>query len=479
MAPNRRSDGGYASHPALQHFVVPFLARAQWLEHPAQVQRWQSECAASVKTHHRNAVFEADETGQRQFGVVSSGVKLGAPRISGEQAPRHAFRLKTLHFYLTRQVLAALVMAVAVFTSVLLLGNALKEILVLLINRQATLGGVGEAFALLLPFVLVFALPMAMLTAVLLVFGRFSADQELTALRSSGVSLLALITPILALSLVLCGISAVVNLEIAPRCRVAYKQLMVRMGARMAMAAIPEGRPIRDYPGYALIVGRVDGRNLYELYLSRWDAEQNQATSMAYAPRGTLERTNQQIIVHLEDIIGMDRDGQKWRMASAQTYDKTLDLTRLDQPVGNLDLSEMTFRQLLGELRVSEQFPRLPDNRSATRGDLPGHASSWRQTGSDVVTPVLVQMHRQVAVSFACFGFTLVGIPLGIRAHRRETNVGIAMALVLALVYYGLVILSQSLETSFSMTPCLVVWVPNFIFQAAGAVMLWQANRGL
>src|SRR5678809_640646 len=87
-----------------------------------------------------------------------------------------------------------------------------------------------------------FVLPFGMLTAVILVFGRFSAEQELTAVRASGISLLSLTPPVLLISLVLCGFAGWFNMEIGPRCREAYKRIVVQLGARTLASLITEDR---------------------------------------------------------------------------------------------------------------------------------------------------------------------------------------------------------------------------------------------
>ena len=207
-------------------------------------------------------------------------------------------RVKTLHRYLTRQVLGSLLMTVAVFTFVILLGNVLKEILALLVNHQASLLTVTQAIGLLIPFVLVFALPMGMLTATLLTFGRFSADNELTAARASGLSLLSLITPVLFLSVLLSGACAFVNLQLAPQCRVAYRRLLFQAGAEHADTLLPAGQFIRDFKPYTIYFKRVfsgemrDGlvsSDVRDVLLSQMDRGGNNAVNDTRAPRGTLK----------------------------------------------------------------------------------------------------------------------------------------------------------------------------------------------
>jgi LPS export ABC transporter permease LptF len=388
--------------------------------------------------------------------------------------------VRNLHAYLTRQILASLFITVSVFTFILLVGNALKEILPLLINGQVRVSIIAEAVGLLIPFVWVFALPMGMLTATLLIFGRFSADQELTAIRASGVSLLSLISPILLLSLALCALSAWVNMEIGPRCRVAYTDMLFHLKTEFAKALLPEQSFIKDFPGYVIYIGKNRKGNLQDVKVFRFKNTTN-AEMTVFAPRGRMEAdaAHRQINLYLYDSRSMLINQGQAKPGLSGDWTLQLDLNttqKRDQP----RISDMTFTQLWDELREVEHRMNLPVSLQGLSAEqLRDTKLQWQKQRNDLTTPIRVQIHRQVAFSFACFGFTLVGIPLGVRVHRRETNIGIAIALLLVAVYYSFILLGQALNTRPEWAPHLIVWLPNFIFQAMGAVLLWRANRGI
>lgn len=385
--------------------------------------------------------------------------------------------MKTLHRYVTRQVLTTLAMTVAVFTGLLLVGNILKDVLPLLLSPQVPFTSVLQAMALLLPYGLVFALPMGLLTATLLVFGRLSADQELTAVHAGGVSLLALVTPVLWIGVLAGGVSAFATLELAPRCRVAFTGMKYAFGLARPTALLVEQRYITDFPGWTIYIGKRQGDAEFENVLL-YESRQQQLTQRIHARRArvTSDPETRQIIFQLFNAevftkslvttpgVGtgavtnqppVSAQSGEWGMVFFDEAPPVrLDLSGAQPSDAKPKHSEMTFTQLRAELRELQQ-----------RGIDP--------------TPVLVNLHRQISFSFACVSFTLIGIPLGLRGHRRETSFGIAAALLLTAVYYSFIILGQSWETRPQMYPQLIVWVPNFLFQGIGAWLLWRANRGL
>ena len=387
--------------------------------------------------------------------------------------------MKTLHKYLVSQVLATLLLTVAVFAFVVLLLNVLKDVLPLLFSAHANLWLVLKAVGLLLPFACVYALPMGFITATLLVFGRFSAEQELTAARAGGISLLSLITPVLGLSLLCCALSAWFNMDVGPRSRVAFLNLRQDMVAEMLNGEIPEGQFFRDFPGYIFYVEKNDGGRLETVIIYKLENETNVLATI-YAPRGQLspDRANNQLIVSLENprIFKVTAQGAPIT-SSYSTLDWNLSLNMVTNKSTKPKISDMTFRQLRQELHDLENLNLVPGTNSPAQ--LQAQFQALRKQQKDFLEPVRVAMHREIAFSFACFGFTLVGIPLGIRVHRRETNIGIAMALVLVLVYYAFTMLGTALSGRPEFYPHLILWVPNFIFQAVGAVLLWRANRGI
>ncbi len=409
-----------------------------------------------------------------------------------------------MHKYITGQVLAAFLLAVAVLTFVVLLLNVLKDVMPLLLGGHAPFLLVAKAVGLLLPFGCVYALPMGFIIATLLVFGRFSADQELTAMRASGLSLLSLITPVLMLSLCCCALSAWFNMELGPLSRMKFLNLQYDLLHVIAGAQIPEGQMISftsNSQRFQVFVEKNHKGDLEDVSVYRMQNETNWDV-MIHAPRGRIipNRTANELVLDLSNPRIINCNGHGGNGITA--LDHLVDDIKLDSVTNQTikpKISDMTFGQLRQELH------ELQHNNSLTPASITSPAASaylqhlnlssmktnaspqevedyLRAAGklkNEQISRVREALHREVAFSFACFGFTLVGIPLGIRVHRRETNIGIALALGLVVVYYGFTMLGESLAAHPELYPHLILWVPNFIFQGVGAVLLWRANRGI
>lgn len=405
--------------------------------------------------------------------------------------------MKTLHKYLTGQVLATLLLTVAVFAFVVVLLNVLHDVLPLLLSGHVSLLLVGKAIGLLLPFACVYALPMGFITATLLVFGRFSADHELTAARAGGISLLALVSPVLLLSLLCCVISAWFNLDLGPRSRVAFKELQYELVGNIANAEIPEGRLIHDFPGYAFSVEKNNNGDLQNIVIYRLQNETNvDATIIAAHARLVPDITNNELIINMTNVQ-MVSFGNGNSVSLTPFFSSVLSTNLASTHKTKPAVSDMTFLQLQQELVKNAElnysafgtnangslkgFPGMRTSLStnATPGETKAFYGEVEKSRHAQAEQIRVAMHHQVSFSFACFAFTLVGIPLGIRVHRRETNIGIFIALILVAAYYAFFMLGDSLASHPELRPHLILWIPNFIFEIIGTILLWRANRGI
>ena len=462
--------------------------------------------------------------------------------------------MKTLHWYLLKQVMATLVLTVCVFTAVLLMGNAMKEVLALVVKGQAPLIGIAKAFGLLIPFVISFSLPMGLLTAMLLVFGRFSADQELMAARTAGVSLISLVTPILLFSVALSGLSALINLKIAPECRASYKSLIYDLAISNPATLLSENTFVTEVPGHVIYIGKLDKDpeqphkwTMKNILLNR--IEDGELIQRIRAARGEVEyldaekryifrlfdaqmniRSDKLAVIFGGDPVESNPDTNgsaetppsfpetpEWMPMAGGEIVLPIELAEMEKRIFKPKLNYLTFGQLRREFKRHGEIVNVDDaskvalihystihapaaemelavtrngeeiGRVRTTGEnTPAHLvvkilSGDIQVGDRIEldrTPLKVQLHRQVSFSFAAIGFTLISIPLGIRAHRRETTAGLAMALVLILSDYGFVSLGHALEGKPHLYPHFIVWIPVFLFQAIGSWMLWRTNRG-
>src|SRR5437879_12473277 len=98
-------------------------------------------------------------------------------------------KMKLIDKFVSGELLVNVLFAIAVLSLVLVVGNIFRKLLPLLVNHDVPVEYLLAFIAYVFPFSLIFTIPWGLLTAILLVFGRLSADNELIALRANGVSL--------------------------------------------------------------------------------------------------------------------------------------------------------------------------------------------------------------------------------------------------------------------------------------------------
>lgn len=360
------------------------------------------------------------------------------------------FPVKIIDRYVGLSVVMTAAIGVIVLSMVLVLGNLFKELLDLLINRDVPLGSVLMFMLYVLPFSLSFTIPWGFLTAVLLVFGRLSADNELIALRATGVSITRICAPVFGLAVLLTATCFYINADVAPRAEYAATQAILKIATSNPASLFVADEIVTEFPGRRIYVGHKDGDTLENLLLFEMD-KNDELVKFVYAKKGQLtsDTEHSQLMLRLFDARFEQRDKEEPR-----NINKIREGIVIKEAPFPISLNELYAENTRGKRASSYTLTELLDEIR-------------KETGPRGLE-LRVELNKRFSVSMACIAFALVAVPLGITAHRRETSVGFAFSLIIAFTYFFFIIMADTFRGNPNAFPVVLIWIPNLIFLSLG-----------
>ncbi len=381
--------------------------------------------------------------------------------------------MNLLDRHIFKSVLLTCAAAVGLFTFVVALPNVVNDLLAPWLAGQLSTPAFLRLTALLFPFAISFALPMGMLTGVLLTLGRLSADSEITAMRASGIAVVRVARPVFILATLCAVLALYINFDSMPRARVQFhRELAGAVRANPLRLIVPKTF-IRDFRGYVIYVGEQRGPELRDIWLWELD-DQKRVTRFVRAESGRLdydEATNS-LVPTLVHAMAEERDPKNpedfSKSPKSVSVEKTEELRISLDRLFNRDSVHVKPEWLTyPELRADQA--KQAAQRATTRDELRDQARS--------VMKFELIVQEKFNLSLAVFSFALIGVPLGIKVSRRETSANLGIALVLVLGYYVLTVMVKWLDRHPEYRPDLLFWLPNVVFLCLGVSMLRRIDR--
>lgn len=360
-----------------------------------------------------------------------------------------------LYRYLLVEQLAPLGTCFLGLTLILITGRLL-QLTRLLFTSSLTVGDVLEVMALAMPELILYALPMATLTGVLLGFVRLNSDNELIAFRAAGVGFKQFLPPVLTVLFLTTCLSFVNTFYMIPSANLAFKEKLRTMGRAGAPALLKEGTFIDIIPNLVFFFRSVNTSDLSIEGIFVQDCRKSDAQISIVAERAQLitQHDTRHITFKIKSGV-ITRVGESMKDAQAIGF-KSYDL------VISLD-------EVFGEAAAT-----LKGKREMTLAELL-KALAW--SGRDQEARLSLEIHRRLALPFGCLVLGLLGAPLGSLFRQRSRMTGVTLGLASFLAYYILLSAGNGLGKNRILSPSLAMWIPNIIAFLM-ACYLWKKMHG-
>ena len=350
--------------------------------------------------------------------------------------------------YILRNLIGPLMFGVAAFVSILTASKPLIE-LTNLAFQGVPPGTLLRLFLLALPPMIVLSLPMSVLLATLLGFGRLSGDSEIVAMYAGGLSLYRAAVPAIALGFAVMIITVAFNERVVP---------WSISSATALKASVEEGvKEQRQFelPQYEngvlarrIYAERFDPKTRVMRHVTVVSWSEGRPNRIIYADKAVYRNDNHWTLYHVE-----------WReLADGHA-----------SPLTTLDTQEITVQQSLAEIHEEKKL------REKSMAELQAAIGRYREQG--IATDELrVAYWNRWAMPFASVVFALIGLPLGVRPQRTSSGLGLGLSIVIIFLYY--VLWSFSSRFGAGLVPAfLASWCANLLGLAVGGYLIARAPK--
>ncbi|MGP8049844.1 MAG: LPS export ABC transporter permease LptF [Desulfobaccales bacterium] len=365
-----------------------------------------------------------------------------------------------IYRYLLLEILAPFGVSLLGFTAIVFLGRLMK------ITQMIVVKGVGLVEVLqtclyLLPYLMVFTLPMAATVGILLSLTRLSVDREVMAMKTAGMSFAQLLPPILGFSLAAAGVTLILTVFGSPWGQQATRDLLNNVAKKRADLGLQEQVFNTDFQGLMLFANKVSSRGggLKGIFVYDFRDQENPSTVYAQAGQLSYDEAQESMVMELSDGYvfrwGQEEKGSnRWQVVDFKSYRLPLQLFSFGLKGGGRSESEMS----LGEL-----WKRL----------------SQEQAGTDLYNRAVVELNQRFAMPVGALILCLIAMPLGLSHRQQGRTWGLIVGLALFLVYYIIFTASWRLAVGFKINPALAPWTSDFLFTWVAAFLWYRSVKEL
>lgn len=390
--------------------------------------------------------------------------------------------MKILNRHLFLQFAAAVALSLGLFIFVLVTGNVLRSVVSELANGRLSMPTVFEMIVLIAIGVIPYAMPLGMLTGTLIVLGRLSASNELTAMKSAGMSLWHIVSPVLFVAVLGVCVSGYINCFWAPRATNQYKTMLKSTFRESPTRLIVPKTIFKEFKGFAIYADARDDDVLKNFWI--WELDGNGVPQrFTHAEEAKIRFVEAKDSLYEDDSLQITLKNavteERSRKNPADVADTPIRFSgignapisvSLGQVLGGSDGNLPKARRKLRWFTITELFQLREEGwRADPARDAPEKVSADK-------IAVQVQIQTYLTSAMSVFSLAILGIPLGIRVSRSETSVNIGIALALALIFYLLMTFVSWIEDP-AWRPDILIWMPNILYQIIGGILLWRAAK--